>query len=78
MSENRLTNLVVGGMSCHSCVRHVDHALRDLEGVSAVDVRLREGRVHVEHDPQQAPVAALIEALTAAGYSALQDATGTP
>jgi copper chaperone CopZ len=30
-------------MSCGSCVHHVDVALKDVDGVSKVDVRLRNG-----------------------------------
>lgn len=60
--------LSVSGMTCASCVRHVDRALRDLAGVSAVTVRLREGKVSVRHDPTEAPVETLIEALREAGY----------
>jgi copper ion binding protein len=60
--------LSVSGMTCASCVRHVDRALRDLAGVSAVTVRLREGKVAVRHDPTEAPVETLIEALREAGY----------
>jgi copper chaperone len=68
MSDQRETLLKVGGMTCMSCVRHVDRALRDLEGVSAVEVRLREGAVRVVHDPRAVPIEAMIEALRDAGY----------
>ena len=30
----------IDGMSCDNCVRHVTVALKDLDGVSEVDVRL--------------------------------------
>ena len=68
--NNGHSNIVlsVSGMTCASCVRHVDRALRDLEGVSAVTVRMREGKVAVSHDPSEAPVETLIEALREAGY----------
>lgn len=62
------TMLRVDGMSCPSCVRHIDSALRDLGGVDKIDVRLREGTVVVQHDPASAPVDALIEAVRGAGY----------
>ncbi len=70
MNAKTETLLDVQGMTCHSCVRHVDHALGDLEGVSRVEVRLKEGKVVVEHDLRAAPIASLIEALRAAGYEA--------
>ncbi|MDI1449112.1 heavy-metal-associated domain-containing protein [Polyangium sp. 6x1] len=62
------TLLHVDGMSCPSCIRHIDSALRGLDGVEKVDVKLREGTVLVKHDPSSAPTNALIEALRDAGY----------
>ncbi|WP_437576654.1 heavy-metal-associated domain-containing protein [Sorangium sp. So ce887] len=62
------TLLQVGGMSCPSCIRHIDSALRELDGVAEVDVRLREGTVVVQHDPASASVDALVEAVRGAGY----------
>jgi copper chaperone len=70
MNEKTETLLDVQGMSCPSCVRHIDHALSDVEGVARVEVRLREGKVLVQHDGRAAPIEALIEALRAAGYEA--------
>ena len=68
MSQKSETVLDVTGMSCHSCVNHIDRALRDVDGVSSVDVQLRAGKVRVRHDPSAAPVARLIEAVREAGY----------
>lgn len=68
MSQKNETLLDVVGMSCPSCVSHINHALRDVEGVSKVEVRLREGKVLVQHDASAAPVGSLIEALREAGY----------
>ncbi|AUX27040.1 heavy metal transport/detoxification protein [Sorangium cellulosum] len=62
------TRLEVGGMGCSSCVRHIDSALRALDGIDRVEVRLREGTVVVQHDPASAPVDALVEAVREAGY----------
>ncbi|XXY54864.1 heavy-metal-associated domain-containing protein [Sorangium sp. So ce269] len=62
------TILQVDGMSCPSCIRHIDSALRELDGVDKVDVRLREGTAVVQHDPASASVDALVEAVRGAGY----------
>jgi copper chaperone len=62
------TLLQVDGMSCPSCIRHIDSALRGLGGVENVDVKLREGTVLVKHDPSSAPMNALVDALRDAGY----------
>jgi copper chaperone CopZ len=64
------TVLQITGMSCGSCVRHVDKALRGLPGVSAVEVQLGEKTARVTHAPEQAAVSALIAAVVAAGYGA--------
>ncbi|HVK66691.1 MAG TPA: heavy-metal-associated domain-containing protein [Polyangium sp.] len=63
------TLLHVDGMSCPSCIRHIDSALRGIPGVEKVDVKLHEGTVLVKHDPSSAPTDALIEALLDAGYT---------
>lgn len=67
MSEQE-TRLSVGGMTCRSCVVHVDRALREVEGVTHVDVRLREGAVLVRHDGRRAALEEMIAALREAGY----------
>ncbi len=61
------TLLDVQGMSCASCVHHVGVALKELDGVSNVDVRLKEGKVLVRHEPATS-VDSLIQALADAGY----------
>jgi copper chaperone CopZ len=62
------TVLDVQGMSCPSCIRHIREALNDVEGVSAVDVRLADGWVMVKHDLESSSVGQLVEALRDAGY----------
>jgi len=67
MTEKTQTTLTVEGMSCPSCVFHVDEALKDLDGVESVEVKLKEGKVSVVH-AQAVARADLIEALREAGY----------
>ena len=67
------TILDVQGMSCSSCVRHVEAALRKIEGIDAIEVRLSEGKVRVQHDPARAPIARMIEALGEEGYESRTD-----
>lgn len=69
MSESKETVLNVEGMTCGSCVRHVEGALRGLEGIGAVEVTLREGKVRVQHDANRATLEQMVEALGAAGYA---------
>jgi copper chaperone len=68
MNKNKETILDVTGMSCPSCVRHVNDALGNLPGVARVEVRLDDGKVIVQHEPDKAPVDHLIAALSEAGY----------
>ncbi|MCA9569806.1 MAG: heavy-metal-associated domain-containing protein [Myxococcales bacterium] len=65
------TWLIVEGMSCPSCIRHIDGALKGVDGVEAVDVRLREGKVLVRH--RGVMPADLARAVEAAGYGARAD-----
>jgi copper chaperone len=67
MSAPSETLLNVQGMSCGNCVRHVGEALRGVEGVTDVEVRLDEGRALVRHDGR-ATLERLIAALDEAGY----------
>lgn len=60
------TNLNVEGMSCNSCVRHVDQALRKLQGVSDVEINLEEGKALVTHEGIS--VQTMQQALEDAGY----------
>ena len=66
MSETRLN---VKGMSCGSCVRHINQALCDIEGIENVDVSLREGKVVVRHQPH-IDASVLTGAIEDAGYEA--------
>jgi copper chaperone len=62
-----VTTLQVSGMTCNGCVKHVTSALREVPGVTAVEVDLATGRAKVVGE---APVPALIAAVTEAGYEA--------
>lgn len=70
MNTLHTTSLQVEGMTCGSCVRHVERALRALPGVHAVDVRLRERVALVRHDATATPAVELSAALAAEGYPA--------
>lgn len=65
-----ITTLRVSGMTCNGCVKHVDTALRELPGVTAVEVDLANGRAKIVHDPAQSPIPTLIAAIDEAGYQA--------
>lgn len=64
-----ITTLRITGMTCNGCVKHVDQALRNVPGVSAVEVSLPEQRAKIVHE-ESAQLATLIAAVESAGYSA--------
>jgi Cu+-exporting ATPase len=64
-----VTKLRIIGMSCNGCVRHVGKALRELPGVSAVEVSLAEESAEVTH-AETTTLATLVAAVESAGYTA--------
>jgi heavy metal translocating P-type ATPase len=77
-------DLAIDGMTCASCVAHVERALAKVDGVQSVSVNLATRRAHVSLSravPGEAPIDAQIEALIekveGAGYGAqlVQDAS---
>ncbi len=69
------TTLNVRGVSCQSCVRHVEQAVKSVAGVQAVQVDLKSGDVRITHAPG-ADVAAMAAAIDEAGYEAGFGASG--
>lgn len=61
---------MIDGMSCEHCVRHVTVALKDLDGVSEVDVRLDEKRAIIEADDVSDQE--IIDAIEEVGYEVLE------
>src|SRR6266542_1603738 len=66
-------SLPVQGMSCASCVAHVERALNDLPGVSDVVVNLGMGKVSLTYDPTQVSIHALATAVAGVGYAVPTD-----
>lgn len=78
MPETRTFEIV--GMTCASCVRHVERALGRVPGVSEVAVNLATERASVVYDPVSASTAQLVKAVEMAGYEAKlpEDPMGAP
>lgn len=57
-------------LSCPSCVAKIEKALQNVPGVDSATVHFNTGRIEVEHDPAQASVTQLVEAVRGAGYEA--------
>ena len=64
--------LEVSGMSCGSCVAHVEEALREVEGVREVSVDLDSSRATVTGDSIAAD--RLADAVVRAGYGVVPPA----
>jgi copper chaperone len=58
----------ITGMSCGSCVRHVDAALRRITGVDVRQVAV--GSAEIAFDPARTSSDAIVAAIVEAGYSA--------
>jgi Cu+-exporting ATPase len=66
-SLNELS-LPISGMSCASCVTHVEGALQELPGVSRVVVNLGTNKAAVHYDPERVKVADMMRAVENVGY----------
>ncbi len=68
--------LPIGGMTCASCVMHVENGLRSVPGVLNASVNLATERATVEFVPGMVTIADLKHAVEAVGYDVL-DVGGT-
>jgi len=59
----------ITGMTCQGCAAHVQEALEQVTGVTAVTVRYPQGDAQISSDTST-PLTALIDAVSAAGYQA--------
>ncbi len=65
------TSLTVQGMTCASCVGHVEEALREVDGVLSAGVNLATERAQIEYVPGVATPADFKAAVRGAGYEVL-------
>jgi P-type Cu+ transporter len=63
-----VADLVVQGMTCASCVRRVERAVRDVPGVQDAAVSFATHQARVAYDPSGATLEAIAAAIEAAGY----------
>lgn len=62
-------SITVKGMTCDDCVNKITTALKNIDGVSAVNVSLEKGMASVAFDAQKTSVEKLETAIAAVGYS---------
>jgi copper chaperone len=60
----------VEGMHCQGCVRSVTGAVKEVPGVTGVDVSLERKAATVAFDAAQATPAAIVAAIEGAGFDA--------
>jgi Cu+-exporting ATPase len=69
--------LSIGGMTCAACSARVEKALRKLDGVESAAVNLATEKATVVYNPQILRLSAIKEAITQAGYEALEVSADT-
>ena len=65
--------LPVRGMTCASCVTHVEGALKEVDGVIDARVNLATEKATVEYDARLAGLSALVKAIDGSGYKVGSD-----
>ena len=70
MTTNTEQSVTLGitGMTCGSCKRHVEEALKGVPGVHEANADVRAGTADVRFDPAIASSATMAAAVVAAGY----------
>ncbi|MGB7748746.1 MAG: cation-translocating P-type ATPase [Verrucomicrobiia bacterium] len=78
LKNSGATELLVGGMNCNNCARHVTEAIQSVSGVRSATVILDAGCASVRwNSGTEQNVSAVIEAVQKAGYSAKEIQTDT-
>jgi Cu+-exporting ATPase len=71
-------NLPISGMTCASCVMHVEGGLSGVAGVEKASVNLANERATVQFDPDKANVDQMIAAVRVVGYDVVTDKITLP
>ena len=71
-SQTKKIVIPVTGMTCASCVSHVEKALKELTGVISVNVNLATEKAMVEYDAARVSVADFRRAVDGAGYGIIE------
>ena len=68
-ANTRILSLPVQGMSCASCVSHVEGALKELPGVENVAVNLATNKARLTYDPSRVGLGDMARAVDGVGYA---------
>jgi len=77
MTEQTIA-LPIEGMTCASCVAHVQHGLEEVEGVLKANVNLATEQASVVLDPTRVSLARLIDAVRDTGYDVTTQTISLP
>lgn len=69
-------NLNVTGMTCASCVEHVQKAVTDLPGVTGAVVNLSTSSAKIDYEPSLTPLSEIKKAIKDLGYEATERTEG--
>ena len=72
LANRRPISFPVQGMTCASCVSHVEHALNELPSVTDVVVNQGTNKASLNYDPVQVNIATFQKAVMDAGYAISQ------
>ena len=70
--SKEVRTLSVNGMSCEHCVKAVNGAVGQLNGVDSVSVDLKSKKVIVEFDPQKVTTVQIKDAIEDQGYDVME------
>lgn len=70
--------LPIKGMTCASCVAHVEHGLKETAGVEKAVVNLATERATVQYDPEKATLPDMLWHVQDVGYDVLTDKVELP
>ncbi len=76
--EQQRVTLPIEGMTCASCVAHVQHGLKEVEGVLDANVNLATEQASVVLDPKLVPLERLVGAVRDTGYDVATQTVSLP
>ncbi|MEC4680542.1 MAG: heavy metal-associated domain-containing protein [Nitrospirota bacterium] len=65
---NMQQHFPIEGMTCDNCVRHVEQALKNLPGISKLEVNLEKHEARVEYDSTLVTFETMASVLKDGGY----------
>ncbi len=67
-----IVQLNIEGMTCASCVAHVEKAIRKHAGIDMASVNLATEKATVSYNPEEVDLTAIIQSVSDAGYAAAE------